>query len=548
MQNNAFSAKIKGVFKKSIESFKNKGRLENKMKLLFLRPFLSGEGYEAPLGLLYLAAYTRKQVKDIEIQVLDLDVLNLKKQKATEAIKNAKADVVCISAFSYNRFDGFELARIAKEAGAFVIFGGQHTTYIDEDSLRSFPAIDLIIRGEAEKTLVEVIEQLKKGKKVDEKIDGVSFLRNGKYIRTKEREFLDVKELPWPAFDLVPMEKYKYYGIMGGRGCPYNCNFCGSPSFWKRKLRLRESKDVVDEIEFLVKKYGRKVVHMKDDVFTAHKIWAGEICDDLIKRNLSIEWECLTRVNLVDEGILAKMKASGCRLIEYGIESGSEALMSSINKAISKDMARKAIEATRKQGIGYGTFFMIGHPGETPQSLEETFKFAWELRGNAVTFTLTDAIPGTALYELAKQNGYLPKNFSWDKNILNLSGYAVPRFVQPQLPEEKMLEYSQKFKMRFALYKLFDMRSKEDFKYVFTNEYTPFDFSWKTGKDIKLFMAETMGAIKHKSGFTQKVKGLILLPFFCTRIGKVHAVQAYRKLSNIILAKGRISQEMNLAD
>lgn len=513
------------------------------MKLLFLRPFLNGEGYEAPLGLLYLASYVRKKVKGIEVKILDLDVLKLNRQKAAEEIKKEKPDVVCVSAFSYNRFDGFELARIAKEAGAYVIFGGQHTTYIDEDSLRHFPSVDLIVRGEAEITLTEVVKQLKEGKEVDKKIDGISFLLKGKFIKTKDREFLDVKELPWPAYDLVPMEQYKYYGIMGGRGCPYNCNFCGSPSFWKRKLRLRETKDVVDEIEFLIKKYGKKVVHMKDDVFTANRIWAGEICDEIVRRKLNIEWECLTRVNLVDETILQKMSAAGCRLIEYGIESGNEALMTSINKAINKDMTKKAIEATRKYGIRYGTFFMIGHPGETTETLEDTFKFAWELRGDSVTFTLTDAIPGTALYELAKQNGYLPKNFSWDKNILNLSGYAVPRFIQPHLPEEQMLRYSSMFKMRFALYKLFDLRSKEDFKYVFMNEYTPFDFSWKTGRDIKLFLKETFGAIKRPSGFMQKTKGFALLPFFCARIGKVHAVQAYRKLNNILFTRGRIAEQ-----
>ncbi|MEK6903115.1 MAG: radical SAM protein [Nanoarchaeota archaeon] len=518
------------------------------MKLLFLRPYLNGEGYEAPLGLLYLAAYVRKYVKGVEVTVLDLDILKLKKKGAAEELKKIAPDVVCVSAFSYNRFDGFELARLSKEVGAYVIFGGQHTTYIDEPTLRHFPYIDLIIRGEAEITFAEVIQRLQNGKKITEDIDGISYLYKEKFIRTKDRDFLDVQTLPWPAYDLVPMEKYKYYGVIGGRGCPYNCNFCGSPSFWKRKLRLRHANDVVDEIEHLIKTYGKKVVHMKDDVFTAHKIWAGEICDEIIKRKLNIEWECLTRVNLVDDAILKKMKTAGCRLIEYGIESGNEALMKSINKAINKDTARKAIASTRDNGVRYGTFFMIGHPGETAETLEDTFNFAWELRGDAVTFTLTDAIPGTALYELAKQKNYLPKDFEWHKNQLNLSGYAVPRFIQPHLSEEEMLSYSRRFKMRFAFYKLFDIQSKEDFKLLFFNEYIPYDFSWKSKRDLALFFSEALSAACRHFGFTQKIKGVALFPFFCGRIAKAHAVQAYRKFSSLLLSRGRISQELNLVD
>jgi anaerobic magnesium-protoporphyrin IX monomethyl ester cyclase len=514
------------------------------MKIIYLRPFLSGEMYEPPLGIGHIASYLRERFPNIEQEMLDLDVLKLKKEEAKKEIQKRNADILCISAFSYNRFDGFDLARMAKESGAYVIFGGQHTTFMDKDTLENVPEIDVIIRGEAEATMAEVVQRRLDGKDLTG-VDGTSYIQDGKFVRNPDREFIDITNIPMPAYDLFPTEKYSYYGIMGTRGCPYSCNFCGSPKFWKRKLRLRDPIKVVDEIEFLIKKYGKKIVHMKDDVFTADKEWARKVMEEIERRNLNIEWECLTRVNLVDKEILTLMAKTGCKLIEYGIESGNEKIMRGISKGIVKSMVINAIQMTKDAGIGVGTFFMVGHPGETEETLKDTFDFAYSLRGDTVTFTLTDAIPGTELYDMATSTGYIPKNFSWAKaDKRNFSGFPVPRFQTNSLPEEKMREYSRRFIMRFAFGRLFDLQDEKDRQYLFKNEYTPYHFTVKNKKDLKMFIEEMKKGWRLSPTKTKKMKGLSYFPYFMSRLAKNHGVRLYRKtMIKFKSNDGRIHEE-----
>lgn len=515
------------------------------MKILYIRPFLSGEKYEPPLGIGFIASYVHERFPDMKQEVLDLDVLQLTKKQIADEFQKRKPDIVCISAFSYNRFDGFDLAKLVKETiGAYVIFGGQHTTFLDKDTLEHIPWIDVIVRGEAEATIVEVLERFQKGKDL-KGIKGISYMNKNKFVRNEDREFIEITDIPMPAYDLFPTAEYKYYGIMGTRGCPYNCNFCGSPQFWKRKLRVRDPMKVVDEIEHLIKTYGKKVVHMKDDVFTADKQWARAVMEEIERRKLGIEWECLTRVNLVDKEILALMKRTGCRLIEYGIETGNEQLMKSISKGIIKSMVINAIKMTREAGINYGTFFMIGHPGETEETLGETFDLAFQLRGDTVTFTLTDAIPGTALYDMASKQGYIPKDFSWaTEDKRNFSGFPVPRFQNTTLPEARMREYSRRFIMRFAAGRLFDLQDEKDYTYLFKNQYTPYHFTVKSGKDMKLFLQELRNGWKLSPTSGKKIKGMILLPFFISRLAKNHGTRLYRKTMIKLRAHdGRIHEE-----
>ncbi|MEK6839860.1 MAG: hypothetical protein AABX72_02890, partial [Nanoarchaeota archaeon] len=195
-----------------------------------------------------------------------------------------------------------------------------------------------------------------------------------------------------------------------------------------------------------------------------------------------------------------------------------------------KSMVINAIKLAKEAGIGVGTFFMIGHPGETKETLQETFDLAFQLRGDAVTFTLTDAIPGTALYDMAILQGYIPKDFSWaqaDKR--NFSGFPVPRFQNSNLPEKDMREYSRRFIMRFALGRLFDLQDKGDYFYLFKNDYTPYHFTIKSKKDLKMFLEELNKGWKLSSSATKKLKGLSLLPFFMTRLAKNHGLRLYRK-------------------
>ncbi len=504
------------------------------MKLILIRPFLTGEAYEPPLGIGFIASYLR-EYSDIDIEIIDNDVLRWSNRKIRDELAIEKPDLVGISAFSYNRFKGFEIAKIAKELGIFVVFGGVHTTFVDKETLEDFPYIDVIVRGEGEETMLKLIEKIKSNEEIDD-IVGITFRKGREIIRNPDRDFIkDINSIPPPAWDLFPMEKYKYYPVFGTRGCPFNCIFCASPRLWKRKLRVREPKRVVDEIEELLIKYGKKIVHIKDDTFTARKGWALKVCDEIENRNLKFTWECMGRVNTVDKELLTRFREVGCRLIEYGVETGNEEIMKKINKQITKDQVRNAVIISKETGLKVGTFFMVGHPGENEQTLKETFDFALELRADAFTFTPADAFPGSLLFDIAKSKGYLPENFSWSNNKPNLGGNPVPRFENPGLSEEKLVEYSKRFYVRFAFCRLFNIKDSRDVNYLFKNEYVLYHLTPKQMNEVRYLFDEFKEGIIRSPNKLQKIKGFIVLPFLWSWFILNLFKRQFRKIINFFI-------------
>lgn len=489
------------------------------MNVVLIRPRLHGSGYEPPLGILYIASYIRKY-SDATVKVIDAEASNLSKNDVKSELKKIKPNLVGISVLSYDRFQGFEIADISKKLGAFVVIGGPHVTFTDKETLKNVSSIDVVVRGEGENTMLELLNNLKSNESLDD-IKGITFRKNGQITsRNPDRELIaDINLIPPPAWDLVPMEKYQYHAVFASRGCPYNCIFCASPRIWKRKLRIRDPSDVIDEIEYLLNKYGKKVVHIKDDTFTANKKFIHNFCDELKKRNLSFNWECMGRVNTIDEEILQRLKDNNCQLIEIGVETGNEQIMRIINKQITKKQVIYAVNLCKKMGIDVGTFFMLGHPGDNEKNIEETFNFALQLRSDFCTFNPTDIFPGTELYNIAKEKNYLPDDFSWSKKIYNINGNPVPRFENPELPELKLVEYSKRFYMRYAFCRLFDIKDKRDLKYLFVNEYTPYHLTPKSKQDFKLLYDEFIYGLKKSSAIIQKIKGFIILPAFITRYG-----------------------------
>jgi len=488
------------------------------MKVALIRPRSSGGAYEPPLGVLYIAGYLRKY-GEVDVEIIDAEALNWDNKKVGKRLKLIKPDLVGISVLSYDRFQGFEIAEIAKKNGAFVVIGGPHVTFIDRETLESNPSIDAVVRGEGEATTLELVTKLRSKEPVDS-INGLTFRRDDKIIRNPDREFIkDVDSIPLPAYDLVPMEKYQYYAVLASRGCPFNCIFCASPKIWKRKLRSRDPKKVVDEIEYLLTNYGKKVVHIKDDTFTVRKSWFNKICDEIENRNLKFRWECLGRVDTIDKEMLERLKKLGCERIEFGVETGDEYMMKLINKNITKNQVRTAISLAKEVGLGVGTFFMLGHPAENEKTINETFDFALELRTDSVSFNPTDIFPGTKLFDMAKEGGCIPEGFSWSNRKLNLSGNPVPRFENPELPEEKLLEYSKRFLARFAFCRMFDIKDERDLQYLFTYEHTPYQLTPRSRKDMKIIYDEFKEGIKRSPSIAQKIKGSLILPFFCVRFG-----------------------------
>ena len=287
--------------------------------------------------------------------------------------------------------------------------------------------------GEPENTISELVDALEHGKADFKDIDGLGFREKGKPVLTGKRAVIeDLDSLPFPARHLLPMDVYAqavkqnplrgeihkpYTIIITSRGCPYNCVFCSSCVVWGKQWRPRSPKNVVDEIEQVIKTFGIRQIDFSDDNMTLNKQRMEQICDLIVERGLKFEWFTPNgiRADTLDEPLLRKMKAAGCKKIRIAPESGVQRV---VNDVIKKNLDLKTVEQVvvrcKRVGIKVGCFFVIGLIGETKADIEETINFAYKLKGlGADTFIFSIAMPlyGTAFYEQAKQKGFLREGF-----------------------------------------------------------------------------------------------------------------------------------------
>ena len=284
------------------------------MKITLVRPYFSNNPYEPPLGPAILAGYLQEKGKEVEI--LDFEAIGIKtKEQIRKKIKEQNPRIVGISFFTYDRFSAVEVAEVAKELGKIVIAGGIHVTFDPVGTLNAVPSIDIAVLGEGEQTLDELITALEHGTSF-EKIKSIAYRKDGKVLVNGYRELIaDLDILPMPAYHLLPMDKYPYHQILGSRGCPYNCIFCASPEFWRRKVRFRSPEKVADEIEYLVNNYGNKEFDFKDDVLFINREWTRKLCNEIVKRKLEIKWNCLGRVDVIDKDLFRLMRKQWPRRI-----------------------------------------------------------------------------------------------------------------------------------------------------------------------------------------------------------------------------------------
>ncbi len=384
-------------------------------------------GHMPPLGLATLAAVLKEE--GFSAGILDAPVLGLSMEGVLEKIAELRPMVVGFSSLTPTFNRTLFLAEKLRERFPEIVLvvGGHHATILPEEVMKK-GVFDVLVYGEGEKTFTELLSELKRDKKIIEKkeklkkIDGIYFLSGEKIVKTKPRELIeDLDKLPFPARELLPMEKYlplpnqykrkPVANMVLIRGCPYNCTYCSSHSMFGRKIRARSPFKAVEEMKRIIKEFGIKEISFWDDTLTANKKWLHELCDLMIKEKLDLTWSCYGRVNTVDKGLLDKMKEAGCWNIFYGIESGSQKLLDIINKRTNPEQIRKAVKLTKEAGIEARGSFMLALPGETPELAEKTIDFAVELDVDYAQFCITTPFPGTQLYEDAKKYGKLIEDF-----------------------------------------------------------------------------------------------------------------------------------------
>jgi len=402
-----------------------------------------------PLDLAYIAAVLEKQHK---VRIIDAPAegwknleeiagmryrQGLSNKEIAARVKQWSPDVVGIAIpFSGWWKSACEVISVVKSINKDIVtvLSGLHPSARPKECLAN-PDIDFVVIGEPEQTMFELMDALeqKTGKSV-EKVRGIGFVNNGQAVITPSRPLIqDLDSLPFPARHLLPMSTYfaavkenplrgeinKPWAMMiTSRGCPYNCVFCTSHTIMGRTWRGRSPDNVVDEIEQLVSTYKIKQIDFYDDNMTLDKKRMETICDLIVEKDLDIEWYTPNgvRADTLDENILRKMKASGCKKIRIAPESGVQHVLDHIvKKNLNLKDVEKAVILSKKVGIEVGCFFVIGLIGETKKDIQETINYAYKLRrlgADRFYFSIAMPVYGTELYEQAKNNGLLKDDFS----------------------------------------------------------------------------------------------------------------------------------------
>jgi len=417
------------------------------MKILLIYPyFLNPRVYSTedvravPLGVYYVAAVLKENRYDVEI--LNWHDINTTPHKIREVLAEKKPDLIGFSILNANRWGGIEIARIARQINprVNVVFGGIGATFLWEHFLTHFKEIDFVVIGEGEYTFLKLVRYLASDRRSAlEKINGIAFRKNGTPFRTPDAEPIDIlDDLPDPA------KYFVYQHLVLTRGCGGNCNFCGSPRFWGRKVRFHSAEYFVGQLERLSRQ-GVSFFYFSDDTFTAHKRRVIEVCRRILEKKLEISWNAISRVDHVSEEVLYWMRKAGCIQISYGIESGSPKIRKFLLKNISTPKIQSAFELTQKYGIMARAYFIYGAPQESRQTIQETLDLLDTIKPLGAIFYILDIFPGTALYEDFKQRLNATDDI-WLNPIEDIMYFET----DPALTREMILAFGQKLRSAFC--------------------------------------------------------------------------------------------------
>jgi anaerobic magnesium-protoporphyrin IX monomethyl ester cyclase len=358
-----------------------------------------------PLGLGYVASSLRDAGYDVDI----LDCTFMNKNKAIAKARESGADIVGIYSMVTMREDCLWFAKCLRKNCALLIAGGPQASCDPVSFMEDF---DVVIRGEGEKAMIEVIKAYESSSDMGY-IQGIVCWRNNEIFFTGFRQLdADLDSIAFPARDLFQNDRYIGYSksrfghaittIMTTRGCPFSCEFCNNAVFGI-SYRERSPGNVLLEVKQALS-LGYDRIHFADDVFTLNKKRIIILCEKIKMLGLDFKWECLGRVDSIDRDVAAAMKDAGCDRIFFGIESGSDPVLKIMNKKITIDKARGAVNAAHEAGIRTGAFFILCYPGENDDTVLETLRFSTSLPLDYLSFTVPYPLPGTQLYERVKDS------------------------------------------------------------------------------------------------------------------------------------------------
>lgn len=413
-----------------------------------------------PMDLTYMAAVA--EAVGIEAKIVDYSLEKNAKLQLKTDLEIFQPDYLVVNVATTTLENDLEVLKIAKEICPEVttIVKGAHFLTENTDILYKYKDLDLVIVGEAEETLKEILL----GKDYSDikglcYRDGQSFKILAKY--TGKRPFIkDLDSLPFPARHLVDNKKFRRPDnnkvqaiIKVSRGCPHHCFFCLATPVSGSKVRVRSAENIIAEIKECVEKYKIKNFLFWSDIFNQDREWTINLCKKIIESGLKITWSSNTRADTADKEMAELMYKSGCRLVSIGVESGSQYVLDKMGKKITIDQIRDTVKIFKNAKIRIYNYFVIGLPWDNEDTIEDTIQLAIELDSEFISFYTAMPLLGTRFYKYAK-----------DKNLIDGSEVYENAYYQPvvnthALSKERVFELHKQAVRRFYLRPSFILRS-----------------------------------------------------------------------------------------
>jgi anaerobic magnesium-protoporphyrin IX monomethyl ester cyclase len=395
------------------------------MRVLLVHPFCPLEEIPSPpLGIGYLAAALERA--QVQVKVLDLTVSPYSKARLENVLTEFQPHMIGATAVTMTFDDAIRVLTDAKSIDPDIttVMGGPHISFCAEETMSEHPALDLAVIGEGDDTIVELVRALEDGRHLSP-IRGIAY-RDDSTIRFSEARppSIDVNTLPFPARHLLPLSRYRALGapitMTTSRGCPFQCIFCVGRSMVGAKVRYRNAKSVVDEFQYL-STLGFRQINITDDLFTANKQHCIAICDEIMARDVKAKWTSFARADTVSPDLLEKMKQAGCYAIAFGFESANPDILKTIRKGITTGQMTEAVKMCVGAGILPHGSFILGLPGETPETMKQTIDFGHYLdeMGAMVGSHFLAPFPGTRVREHSEEYGIKILTNDWSRYTAN---------------------------------------------------------------------------------------------------------------------------------
>lgn len=400
-----------------------------------------------PISLALCAALLEK--KGLTVKLSDCIVEKINPAGLAKKIKAFKPNLVVINTSTPSVVSDLSICDLIKKINPKVktaVFG-IHVTALPEESFGYAKGLDVVVRGEPEETVLALAERIAERRSLIGLL-GVTWRNGRKIVRNPARPWIrNLDQLPFPAWHLIdknnyqmPFTKRPFFLVATGRGCPYQCLFCADKTYYGQKLRLRSPKRIVDELEHNQKTYGVSDFLFWTESFTINNQFALGVCDEIIRRELKVCWVCNSRVDNVSLKLLKRFKQAGCQMIGYGVESGNQEILNRVRKGTTLEQARKAVALAKKAELEVTGHCILGLPGETEESVEQTEKFVRDLGLDFVQFYCAVPFPGSDLYDLAQKEGWVISN-DWARYEQNFSVLSYPGLSATQVMDLRRQAY-----------------------------------------------------------------------------------------------------------